>query len=290
MEWVDYLKKAIDYIEEHLLDDISTSDVCLNIPISSFYLQKAFNIYTGYSINEYIHNRRLYQAALEVYSSNSKIIDIAYKYGYETPEAFTKAFKRFHGATPFEIKSKKKTIKLFLPLVVKINIVGGEMMDYKIEKEDKIKFIGFKKTINANEGYKECPKFWDEIGEKYFSKLNDDSRISKIIKDNNIGEFALCKENNNNTFDYWICGKYNGKETAKELEFIEVEASLWAKFRCVGPLPGALQTVNTKIWEEWIINNKEYELNLGCDIEWYSDGDTLSDKYESAIWLPIKEK
>lgn len=290
MNWTSSFLDAIDYIESHLLDDIDNKKIANEVAISSFYFQKSFLVYTGYTVNEYIRSRRLYKAALELQSSNTKIIDIAYKYGYETPESFTKAFTRFHGYTPSQIKKNEGRIKLFLPLKISISIKGGNEMDYTITEEKELVFVGFKTTIKDGEGYKKCPMFWDEISDKYFSKINDNSDISNAIKMFNIGSYAICVNNSNDSFDYYICGRYLKGDIPQGLEKVTFKSSLWAKFRCIGPIPGSLQSVNSKIWNEWIPNNHEYELGFEADVEYYSNGDIHSDNYESEIWLPVKKK
>ena len=116
MEWTECLKKAIDYMEENLLNNISAEEVSAEVYMSSFYLQKGFKIMTGYSIAEYIRCRRLYMAALDVIAGKEKVIDLAYKYGYDTPESFTKAFTRFHGIAPKKIKGDTSKIKDFFLL------------------------------------------------------------------------------------------------------------------------------------------------------------------------------
>ena len=100
MEWLTCIRGAIDYMERHLTDDISAQDVADQVYLSPFFLQKGFSVMTGMGISEYIRNRRLYLAACELQNTDEKVIDIALRYGYETPESFTKAFTRFHGATP----------------------------------------------------------------------------------------------------------------------------------------------------------------------------------------------
>ena len=108
MEWLTSIRTAIDYMEEHLTDNIRAQDVADRVYLSPFFLQKGFSLMTGYGIGEYIRNRRLYQAAVDLKETDDKVIDIAFRYGYEAPESFTKAFSRFHGATFCRIDSKKE--------------------------------------------------------------------------------------------------------------------------------------------------------------------------------------
>ncbi|MBO4629450.1 MAG: helix-turn-helix transcriptional regulator, partial [Treponema sp.] len=128
MEWLTSIRKAIDYMEEHLEENISAQDVADQVFMSSFFFQKGFSLMTGYGLGEYIRNRRLYEAALDLQKTDEKIIDIAFKYCYETPESFTKAFSRFHGASPSEVR-QGSMVKPFLPLKIEISIHGGNQMD-----------------------------------------------------------------------------------------------------------------------------------------------------------------
>ena len=81
MEWLTSIRTAIDYIEEHLTESISAQDVANQVYLSPFFLQKGFSLMTGYGIGEYIRNRRLYLAALDLKDTNDKVIDIAFRYG-----------------------------------------------------------------------------------------------------------------------------------------------------------------------------------------------------------------
>ena len=198
MEWLTCIKSSIDYIESHIKENISVEDVANNSFVSSYYLQVGFQIMTGYSIGEYIRNRKLYLAAIDL-KNNNKIIDVALDYGYETPESFTKAFKRFHGFNPSQIKKYK--IKRFDPLTIDIQIKGGEVMDinYKVTDMFPLKLIGFVKEFDMETSYEKIPKFWDEICEKYcyphiFRGLPAENDYEQAIMDNCIGEFGVCIE------------------------------------------------------------------------------------------------
>lgn len=292
MEWTESLKRAINYIERHLLEDISNEDVADAVHISTFYFQKGFKIITGYTVGEYIKCRRLYMSALDIISGKLKVIDTAYKYGYDTPESFTKAFSRFHGVSPIQIKGDIHKIKTFLPLTITISIKGGNDMDYKVEKMDKIKVIGFNKNVFYETSYQEIPKFWKEFCSKYFNDEKNSSEIQKVIKECMIGEFGISITNlsEKEMFRYMIAGKYDGGNIPENMNVFEIPALEWAKFKCTGPLPGALQSVNTRIFKEWLPGNPDYEIATGISIEWYSSEDCSTFDYESEIWIPIIRK
>ncbi len=104
MDWINDVQKSINFIEENLLSELSVDSIADHIYSSASNFQKAFNVITGYSIGEYVRNRRLTLAAEELLQSDKSVLDVAFKYGYETPESFSKAFKRFHGINPRDIE------------------------------------------------------------------------------------------------------------------------------------------------------------------------------------------
>jgi AraC family transcriptional regulator len=292
MEWIGSLKLAIDYMEKHLLENISSDEVADAVYMSPFYFQKGFKIMTGYSVGEYIRCRRLYMAALDVISDKEKVIDLAYKYGYDTPESFTKAFSRFHGVSPKQMKGDAKKIKTFLPLKISVSVKGGNGMDYVIEKMDAMKVIGYERDFSYETAYKEIPKFWNEFSSKYCTNEKGNEEVQKVIEACMIGEFGICIEDNSKKkeFQYMIAGRYNGSSVPVGMKIFEIPAVEWAKFKCTGPLPGSLQSVNTQIFKEWLPGNLDYEIAMGMNIEWYSNGDCSSSDYKSEIWIPVKKK
>ena len=296
MEWLNSLQDAISYIEDNITNDIEIEDIARFVGISAFYLQRSFQIVTGYSLGEYIRNRKLYLAAAELSRNDSKVIDIAYKYGYETPEAFSKAFTRFHGITPSKVKNGEK-YRPFQKMKFKIEIEQGEEMEVKITPMFPIKIIGFESEFNFETSYQEIPKYWDEICEKHckriYAGLDPVTPEEKAIVDNCIGEYALCMDGDADTrvFKYMIAGRYTGGEIPKGMKLVELDRGDWAVFDCYGPNPKTLQETNTRIFNEWIPNNKEYEVRENYSIEWYDCTDDMNNKkYHSAIWIPVKKK
>ncbi len=297
MEWVASLKKAIDYMEEHLLTNISVEDVADAVHISPFYFQKGFKIVTGYSIGEYLRNRRLYMAGLDVIqgktgAAQEKVINLAYKYGYDTPESFSKAFSRFHGISPAQLRKCPYQIKVFLPLSIKISIQGGYKMDFTVEKRNAMKMIGFERIVSYDSSQQEIPKFWHEFCERYCGPegFPGKEETRQAVAACMVGEFGICamQESDQNQFRYYIAGTYQGGQVPDGMTVIEIPAGEWVKFKCIGPMPQALQTVNSRIWGEWLPGNQEFETALPINIEWYSTGDTNSSDYESEIWIPVR--
>ena len=141
MNWLESIEEAIGYIESHLKDAFSIEDVASHVYMSSGYFQKAFSMLCGFTVSEYIRNRRLAEAGMELLSSNEKIIDIALMYGYDSHDSFTKAFSRFHGVTPSAVRRGGCTIKAFAPLRLQFILGGGYIMDYRIEKQPKFEVL-----------------------------------------------------------------------------------------------------------------------------------------------------
>ena len=295
MEWLTGIRTAIDFIENNLENDISVQDVADKVFISPIFLQRGFSLMTGFTVGEYIRNRRLYQAALDLVNTEDMVIVIAYRYCYETPESFTKAFSRFHGVTPSQVRNSTP-FKPFLPIKINLTVQGGNNMDYKIKQMTGFKVIGFQKVFDADTSYAEIPKFWDEICSKYANNVWEGkapaNAFEKAVKDNNIGEFGICIDDiGGNKFRYLIAGKYEGGEVPGGLEIFEFSDNDWAIFDIFGPCPGALQSVNTKIFTEWLPGNPEYEISGNATVEWYDCMAMPNDKdYHSAIWIPVKKK
>lgn len=291
MEWMQALRQSIDYMEQHLLEDIDIEDVAQSVHISPFYFQRGFQIVTGYSVKEYLRSRRLYLAALDLISRKDKIIDLAYRYGYETPESFTKAFTRFHGISPSQLKGNASRIRPFLPLKISITVQGGNDMQYEIETMEAFQVIGFSRQFSMLDSYEKIPLFWDTFCRKCSQQAYSPA-IFSVLERCKVGEFGVCIDASSKdaTFRYMIAGRYDGGDVPGGMEVCTIPTATWAKFHCVGSMPGALQAVNTQIFKEWLPGNPRYEMAGGYNIEWYSCGDTQAIDYESGIWIPVREK
>lgn len=166
-------------------------------------------------------------------------------------------------------------------------------MDILYEHKPTMTFIGFSTAICPNEGYAQCPEFWDkEYTQKYarlWQTMNPETPTEKAILENGIGMYAICEEKETG-FEYWIAGLYKGGEVPQGLMLYTFQESDWAVFSAKGPLPGSLQALNTYVWEEWYPNEGRHMRNGSAMLEVYTPGNMQALDYECGIWVPVKRK
>ncbi len=247
-------------------------------------LETAFDLFIGATLSEYIRNRRLSLSGEELLNTNHKIIDIALKYGYDSPDSFTKAFTRFHGSTPTQVRKGSK-IKYFAPLKLNMTMKGGYTMEYRLEEKESFKIVGLKANIKYETANTDIPKLWTTFFRKYpFSKIKP--------------KYAINFDENmdNNTFIYMLGDDYNESFTIpRNLEIMEIPKFTWAVFTCIGPANIKMPEINEKIFTEWLPNSNDYDIAAGYNIEMYANPKdykkgTNDEKYYSEIWIPIKKK
>ncbi len=285
MEWAEAIGEAVKFMESHITENITMYEVAKQVNISPFYFQKGFSILCGYSIAEYIRNRRMALAGEELITSNITVMELAMKYGYDSPDSFTKAFSRFHGSTPLAVRKNKSMIKTFAPLKLTISLKGGYRMDYKIIKKEAFTVLGASKEFSYENAKQEVPLFWQE---HYSSgRGNYVGGMFGINIDPQMG---------NETFEYLIADIYNPALDIPEGLIVKtIPALTWAVFPCRGALPDSLEDVNTKIFSEWLPALQDYEFAAGYCVEMYDapdkyPGGTNDENYYTEIWIPVKKK
>jgi len=266
-------------MERNLLEDADSTKAARNVGLSRFYLERTFAALTGMSVSEYIRARRLTLAAQELITGEQKVIDLAFKYGYDTPESFTKAFSRFHGVTPTIARRMSTLLRCQNPLAILIKMEGVNIMNYKMEQMDAFKVVGLEQSFHMDSSQQEIPKFWQTFFEKGLQQ--------KIVP-----MFGICFDaDKNGNFPYMIAEVLQpGKEAPEGMVVRELPALLWARFACVGPMPGSIQSVMNQIYSEWLPSNGTYEIAEYMMIEMYSEGDSASPDYYSEVWIPVKKK
>ncbi|MDE6599484.1 MAG: AraC family transcriptional regulator [Oscillospiraceae bacterium] len=234
MDWVKSFQNAVDYIEEHLAEPTDYERIAREMNVSSFYFQKIFSILCGFTVGEYIRNRRLTLAGSELVSTDERIIDIALKYGYDTPEGFTRAFTRFHGTAPNAVRKNGAALRSFARLSVSISVKGGSSMDYKIMKKEAFKIIAkqqrFEKLDDV-QGRSDIPAFWTQCHNDGTVKyLAENGRRDGILGCSVVG---MCMEDPTvaKDFPYLIGAEYAGGDVPDGYKVVDVPAAEWAVFK-----------------------------------------------------------
>ena len=286
MNWLKQFNETLDFIEDNILETIEPKDI-EKVSYSSYYhFSKMFFILAGLTLQEYIRNRRLSLAAVDLVATDMKVIDVALKYCYQTPEAFSKAFKRFHGLSPSKVKQAQINLKTYPKLSFQLSIQGGSKMEYKIIKKSKLSFIGYEKEVTSENGenFKIIPAFWQEV--------MSDGKFKTMMENcqTEMGILGICYDYDFETskFKYMIGIEDKGQSIENTVK-VDFEPQIYASFEAKGALPNSLQKTVQYIYNEWFPSS-DYEQTYGPELEVYPDGDTMSEDYVCYYLVPVSKK
>lgn len=285
MEWLEKLNQSINYLEDNLSETISYEHAAQIACCSTFHFQRMFSYMAGIPLSEYIRHRRMTAAAFDLMNSDMKVIDVAMKYGYESPTSFNRAFQSVHGVSPSAARSQGVVLKAFPRINFKISIIGDAEMEYKIEKKEAIRIVGVKErfTMNVEESFAKVPVFWQETTRKGMIP-----QMCSVMNQEPSGVLGISACMDGNEFDYYI-GVASDKPVPEGMSELVIPACTWAIFESTGPMPDALQNLQKRIYTEWLPTSG-YEYADVADIEVYPEGDQFSDSYKCEAWLPVVKK
>ena len=291
MDWIQGIQRAIDYIEDNITKEIDYEEAAKKAYSSVFHFQRVFGILCGFSLGDYIRMRRLSLAGEELSKGNTKIIDVALKYGYDTPESFSRAFTRFHGIAPSKALRGGK-VKIFTPLSVKLTLTGGRKMDYRIEKRDAFKVVCKRKRVGkpqSADATGDITAFWKDSAQD--GTLD---RLISLIPQNPLmnGLLGICFSSQLNAahFPYGIGVEYDGRSIDDDLEVVEIPANTYAVFTSKGKMPDAFIDTYHRIVTEFFPQSGTYEYAENIEFEVYSSADTENPNYQCEIWIAVNEK
>ena len=291
MNWIQGIQRAVDYVEANITEEIDFEQAAKQAYSSSFHFQRVFGILCGFSLGEYIRMRRLSLAGEELSKGDAKIIDIALKYGYDTPESFSRAFTRFHGIAPSEAK-RGGTGKIFTPLSVKLTLTGGSKMDYRIEKRDAFQVVCKRKKVgkpmSANVT-RDIRAMWQQYGadgtmEKLASYIPENPMMKGLLG------ICFSSELNAKQFPYGIGVEYDGRKTDDGFEVVTIPAHTYAVFTSKGKMPDAFIETYHRIVTEFFPQSTQYEYAENVEFEVYESADTSDPNYRCEIWIAVNEK
>lgn len=291
MNWIQGVQRAIDYIEENITEEIDLEEAARQAYSSSFHFQRVFGIVCGYSLGDYVRMRRLSLAGEELSKGKAKIIDIALKYGYDSPESFSRAFTRFHGIVPKEAKRGGK-VRIFTPLSVKLTLTGGRKMDYRIEKRDAFQVVCKRKSVSKPQSAnatQDITELWNACGaDGTMGRLIACMPEAPVMK----GLLGICfsSELDGKRFPYGIGVEYDGRKVDEDLEIVEIPANTYAVFTSKGKMPDAFIETYHRIVTEFFPQSVQYEYAENVEFEVYSSNDVADPNYQCEIWIAVKEK
>ena len=299
MTWITGMQKAIDYIEENLTEEIDYEKVAEKSYSSSYHFQRVFGILCGYTLGEYIRLRRLSLAGAELASGKEKVIDIALKYGYDSPDSFAKAFQKFHGITPSQARADGSKLKSFSRLSIKILLEGGSTMNYRIEEKDEMILTGYKRHFSGIPGERM------EQEKEMYLKTRPLQYILKYLSGDLENDFNIITNIDENGYDFYIASRLKkyfrenldkegilGEEFARYYENITIPKCTYAVFeteRCTWPTLTFLD-LRRKIASEWLPGSG-YQLKNAPELvvtHWY-EGKMRDQRYRE-LWVPIEKK
>ncbi|KAA0763231.1 MULTISPECIES: AraC family transcriptional regulator [Bacillus] len=290
MDSLKNMNAAMQYIENNLTDEIDFKEVAKIAYCSEYHFKRMFSFLAGVSLSEYIRCRRLTLAAFELKDSNAKVIDVAIKYGYNSPDSFTRAFQNLHGITPSEARSTIRSLKAYSPMTFQLSIQGGNEMNYRIKEKEPFRIIGITKRVPIvfNGVNEEIASMWKSLNPESIQTLKSLSNMEPngiISASTNFSEGRMEEKGE---LDHYI-GVATTKNCPAQFAQLEVTASTWAIFEAVGPFPETLQNVWGRIYSEWFPSSN-YELAVGPEILWNEQKDVSSPNFKSEIWIPILKK
>ncbi len=284
------MNDALNYIEESLDNDIDLKEVARLALCSEYHFQRMFSFLSGVTLSEYIRRRRLTVAAFELNKSDIRIIDIAIKYGYNSPDSFTRAFQGLHGITPSEARYNGQSLKAYPRMTFQLSIKGGNEMNYRIEEKEAFSIIGIKKRVPIifNGVNPEIAAMWQSLNIEMITKLKELSNVEPLGIISASVNFSEGRMEEKGELDHYI-GVATTKECPDNLVQLEVPVSTWAVFESVGPFPETLQNIWGRIYSEWFPSSN-YEQAKGPEILWNENKDVTSPTFKSEIWIPVTKR
>jgi AraC family transcriptional regulator len=290
MDSLEAMNGAIHYIENHLTGEIDVQEAARRAHCSEYHFKRVFSFLAGVSLSEYIRRRRLTLAAFDLKDETEKVIDISMKYGYQSPDAFARAFRDIHGITPSEARTHGHLLKAFPKMTFQLTIKGGKEMNYRIEQKEAFRIAGMMKRVPiVFEGENpEIAAMWKSVTAEKKERLQSLSNTEPegIVQAST--NFSEGRMEEKGSLDHYI-GAATTKEPSSDLDTLNIPDLTWGIFEAVGPFPEALQETWGKIYAEWFPSSN-YEVTEGPEILSIQSDDLTSETVKCEIWIPIVKK
>ena len=269
-------------MEENLAGEINYERLGRIAHCSSYHFQRMFTYLAGMPLSEYIRKRRMSLAAVELQGGSAKIIDVAAKYGYNSPTAFNRAFQAVHGVSPSSVRNEGVMITIFPPITIKITVQGVEEMHYRVETRKAFRIVGrsFPLSREIEQNFLEVPQMWqravsDGMLERLLALMN--------AQPEGVLGVSVCVDDEE--WRYYIAVA-SSADIDRSLEEWIIPDCMWAIFPGSGT-GKSIQELERRIVTEWLPTSG-YEFAQGPDMEVYFNPDPQRTAYE--VWIPVKKK
>lgn len=283
MDWLENLNKSLEYVESHLTGDLSIEEAAKTAHCSTYHYQRMFSYIADVTLGEYIRRRRMSLACVDL-KNGAKVIDVAIKYGYESPTSFNRAFRSVHGISPQEAKRTDSKLTSYPLLNFAIQVKGVTAMEYQIIDKESFKITGKSITLGKDmeKNQKIIPQFWTE-----FHQEQGPAKLIPLMNEKIPGILGVSMMDNfeSGQWDYVIAVASDKK--AEGFQSYEIPAAKWAIFTEKGPMPHAIQELQKRIYTEWLPTSG-YDYAELPDIEVYLDYDPEEPSFQ--VWFPVKVK
>ena len=286
---LNQLNHVLDYIEDHLTDDLSLEMIAEYAGVSDYHFRKIFFYLSGLTLSEYIKNRKLSEANKDLLQGE-KVTDVAFKYGYQSVDGFTRAFKKWSGFLPSDV-IKESISKPFPKLSFIITVKGGSSMEFRIEDKPAFNLVGVSKRVPMQfEGVNnEIVKLAESITDEQKEEMHSLQNIGpyEIVNASYDADANFLKEEGDLTHLIGILTTEN--QISDRLEKVPVEACTWAVFPNEGPFPFTLQETMAKVYSEWLpLSN--YEVINAPAFSFTKMDEHKKDYAYSEVWIPVLKK
>ncbi|MBO9598557.1 MAG: AraC family transcriptional regulator [Cohnella sp.] len=290
MDSLRTMNAALAYIESRLMDEIDMNEAARIACCSEYHFTRMFSFLAGIPLSEYVRKRRLTLAAFEIQEHGAKVIDVALKYGYNSPDAFTRAFQNLHGITPSDARSYGHSLKAYPPMTFQLTVKGGKEMKYRIMEKDAFQVVGISRRVPIvfNGVNPAIAAMWASLDGETIAELKQLSNIEPMGLLSASTNFSDSRMEERGELDHYI-GVATTKEGVERFASLDVAPCTWAAFEAVGPFPETLQNVWGRIYSEWFPTSG-YEQDVGPELLWNESKDVSSPTFRSEIWIPVKKK
>ena len=279
MDWLENWNKALDELERSLNGEIRLEELGRLAGCSPYHFQRMFSYLAGVPLKEYVRRRRMTRAAADL-RAGEKVLEVALRYGYDSPTAFNRAFQGIHGVAPSLAKQDGVKLKAFPRIRFKFVLKGDVEMEYQIVRKDAFRIVGFRTplTMDVEESFQAVPRFWGEVGPRI-------GELIPLMSPEMPGVLGVSTCHHEAENSYYIAVASNAP-VPEGLSEWTVPASTWAVFTGQGQAPMAIQELQKRIVSEWLPDSG-YEWAQAPDVEVYLNGPDAAEA-QFQVWLPVQ--